>query len=172
MKLRTINKKWAVKIILLGLVVLNMLGCYALAPVNKTDAKINSKFTPHLDSGSVVNPYPDKVDKGGDDVILVKDRLIAIAGGAGKWSKIGIDAGKHSKQLIKLVGEIYEKNPNATPKEILLEANNRTTEKGSSTLLIAILDPKNKKLATTMIGDSGYTIIRTKRCRGFFFTYK
>jgi hypothetical protein len=25
---------------------------------------------------------------------------------------------------------------------------------------MAILDPKNKKLATTMIGDSGYMIIR------------
>jgi protein phosphatase PTC7 len=160
MNLRALNKIWSMKITLFGLIALIMFGCNALAPVNKTDGNIDSEVIGRLNSGFIVIPHPDKVEKGGEDAVLVKDRLIAVADGVGGWSDIGVDAGKYSKQLIKLVGEIYDKNPNATPKEILLKASNRTTERGSSTLIIGIFDPKNKKLATTMLGDSGYMIIR------------
>jgi hypothetical protein len=70
--------------------------------------------------------------------------------------------------LIRTVGEIYEEKPNATPKEILVEANKKLIkEEGSSTFVMAILDPNNGKLVTTMIGDSGYIIVRPERdaCR-------
>jgi protein phosphatase PTC7 len=149
-----------------------MLGCNSQTPVNMTDSNIDSEVIGSLDSGSIVIPHPDKVEKGGEDAILVKRRLIAVADGVGGWIRLGVDAGEYSRELMRLIGEIYDKNPNATPKEILLEANKRTTKRGSSTLIIGILDPKNKKFATTAIGDSGYMIIRPKDKERYNILYR
>jgi hypothetical protein len=155
-------------------IVLIMLGCNAIAPVNKTNGENDPGILDRLDSGSIVIPNPKKVKTGGEDAIIVKDRLIAVADGVGAW---GSDAGVYSRKLVKVIGEIYDKNPNATPKEILLEADKRTNAKvtkgrGSSTLIIGILDPKNKKFATSAIGDSGYMIFRPKDDRRYNIIYR
>ena len=61
---------------------------------------------------------------------------------------------------MKNIGTVYEENPGISPKEVLHEAWKRTTEIGSATVIIAVLHPHNKKIATTFLGDSGYLILR------------
>jgi hypothetical protein len=130
MKIRIANKIWSTKSIFSRLSVRNILAKNALTTPRRTFCHINLEFTPHLYSGSCLIPHLNNADKRANDAVLVKDRLIAIADGVGAWSSLGVGSGKYSRELLKLVGEIYDKNPNATPKEILLEASNKITEKG------------------------------------------
>ncbi len=46
------------------------------------------------------------------------------------------------------------------PKKLIIDAARMNREIGSSTLVIVTLDPKTSKLNASMIGDSGYLIIR------------
>ncbi|CAI2371081.1 unnamed protein product [Moneuplotes crassus] len=111
-------------------------------------------------SGSTIIPHPEKAYKGGEDALIVKDRLIAVADGVGGWASEGVDPGLYSKQLVKFIGEEFDKNPNATPKEILTIANDKTTHIGTSTCVIAILEPQKQAIATTVLGDSSYLLLR------------
>ncbi|CAI2377645.1 unnamed protein product [Moneuplotes crassus] len=117
-------------------------------------------FEGYFESGSTIIPHPDKVDKGGEDALIVKDGLISVADGVGGWATSGVDPGLYSKQLIKFIGQEYEKNNEFTPKEILSAANNRTTHIGTSTCVIAILRPQCKAIDTTVLGDSSYLLLR------------
>lgn len=58
------------------------------------------------------------------------------------------------------IGDVYSEQPAISPKQILHEAWKRTTEVGSATVIIAVLNPKDKKIATTFLGDSGYLMLR------------
>ena len=94
---------------------------------------------------------------------MIKQRMIAVADGVGGWARRGVDVAKYSKQLMKYISEVYNENPNLTPKEILYQASLKTTEIGSTTVVIAVLDPHEKKLATTLLGDSAYMILRKNK---------
>mmetsp|Transcript_15991 Transcript_15991/g.13970 ORF Transcript_15991/g.13970 Transcript_15991/m.13970 type:complete len:228 (+) Transcript_15991:205-888(+) len=86
--------------------------------------------------------------------------MISVADGVGGWINKGVDVAKYSKQLMRLIAEAYDEYPDLTPKEILTKAHYNTTEIGSSTVVMAILDPNEEKLATTLLGDSSYMILR------------
>jgi hypothetical protein len=125
MNLSFANKIWRTKNIFSGLTARNTLAYSALAPAKRTFSKSNSEVLGYLRTGSTITLYSDKVDKESNDAVLVKERLIAVADGIGGWNDFEIDVGKYSRRLIRTVGEIYEENSNATPKQILLEANYR-----------------------------------------------
>ena len=61
---------------------------------------------------------------------------------------------------MKNIGAVFEERQGISPKEVLHEAWKRTTEIGSATVIIMILHPHDKKIATTFLGDSGYMILR------------
>jgi hypothetical protein len=131
MKIRITNKIWRTNTLFSGLATRNKFVHNALTTPNRTFSKTNSKFIPHFDSGSFAIPHPRKIETGGEDAVLLKDKLITVADGIGAW---GPDAGIYSRKLVKLIGELHEENPDATPKDILIEADNRLIkEKGSST---------------------------------------
>jgi protein phosphatase PTC7 len=113
-----------------------------------------------LKTGVTIIPHPKKEFKGGEDALAIRPKMISVADGVGGWAKKGVDVAKYSKQLMRLIGEAYDSHPELTPNEILAEASSHTTEIGSTTVVIAILDPHNKKLMTTLLGDSSYMLLR------------
>ena len=92
-------------------------------------------------SGSTISPHPDKAYKGGEDALAVKQRMISVADGVGGWSSHGVDVAKYSKQLMRIIWQVYDDNPDMRPYDILFEADKLTTETGTSTAVIAVLDP-------------------------------
>ena len=86
--------------------------------------------------------------------------MITVADGVGGWADEGVDVAKYSKQLMRFISEGYSKMLIESPKSVLTNAWRRTTETGSSTAVIAILDPQAKVLKTTNLGDSGYLLLR------------
>lgn len=115
-----------------------------------------------LKSGVTIIPHPKKEFKGGEDAFAIRPHMISVADGVGGWAKRGIDVAKYSKQLMRLIAENYDSHPDWSPKEILTEAYKNTTEIGSTTVVLAILDPHEQKIATTLVGDSSYMILRNK----------
>lgn len=55
-------------------------------------------------------PHPKKTDKGGEDACYTHDNLLAVADGVSGWAEFGIDAALYSKQLIRLIAELFEEN--------------------------------------------------------------
>jgi len=145
---------------LVGFTILNVFACSALAMTGKNDTTNANTANGYFKSGSTLIPHPEKAYKGGEDALIVKERMISVADGVGGWAHHGVDVAKYSKQLMKLIGVVYDENPNAHPKQIMTEANKRTTEQGTSTCVIAILHPENKTIASTLIGDAGYILLR------------
>jgi protein phosphatase PTC7 len=161
MKSRIANKILRAKVIFPEFSIRNIHAFNAFTTPKRAFCNFNSEIFGYLKSGSFIIPHPGKES---EDAVLVKERMIAVADWVGGNNEDEIDAGDYSKRLIRTVGEIYEEKPNATPKEILVEANKKIIkEEGSSTFVMAILDPNNGKLVTTMIGDSGYMIVRPER---------
>jgi protein phosphatase PTC7 len=106
-------------------------------------------------------PHIEKRHKGGEDAYYVDDQMLVVLDGVGGWGNSGIDPGLFSKQLALLIAEEARLKPNATLKEVLVEAVKRTTHTGSSTAVLARIDKEERDLLrTTNLGDSGYAIFR------------
>ena len=96
--------------------------------------------------------------------------MVAIADGVGGWADSGVDPALYSKQLCRNIKSMYEadlkKGIDAIhstvnkPKELLTYAAAETTEKGSSTAVICMLDTQKNCLHTANLGDSGYMLLR------------
>ena len=71
------------------------------------------------------------------------DSLIAVADGVGGWNDHGVDPGLFSRELCANVWEEYNnsKSINFNLKDILVNAVKKTKNKGSSTFVMAGLDP-------------------------------
>lgn len=79
------------------------------------------------------------------------------------WSEFGIDASLYSKQLIRLISEIFEEDPIYyidNPLDLLNKAVELNTEKGSSTICLLTLNPITGVLNSVHLGDSIYGIYR------------
>lgn len=149
------------KTAILGLALLNVLGTDQFEIFQRSNiTSFADGFRGHFKSGSFLIPHPEKVHKGGEDALFVRDKLITVADGVGGWANHGVDPGLYSKQLVRLISEVYDEKPDQTPKQILWEANRRTTHTGTSTCVIAILHPENRTIATTCLGDSSYLLVR------------
>lgn len=84
-----------------------------------------------LKSAATVSPHPDKAYKGGEDALAFKHKMITVADGVGGWSSKGVDVAKYSKQLMRMIVQVHNKNPELSPLELLYQANKLTTEKGT-----------------------------------------
>ena len=96
----------------------------------------------------------------------MSDQVIAVADGVGGWNDVGVDPALFSRELCRNVwDELSNKrdkpNFNLNLKEILVEAVKKTKSKGSSTFVMAGLDPDVKGIMKTInLGDSGFIIAR------------
>ena len=67
------------------------------------------------------------------------------------------------------IRELFDLDPEGyslDPKKLLYEASTQNTEHGSSTMVVATIDQTTKSLRTSMIGDSGYMIVRPTEPNG------
>ena len=73
----------------------------------------------------------------------MSDKLIAVADGVGGWNDHGVDPGLFSRELCANVWEEYKNAKLGTLnlKDILVNAVKKTKNKGSSTFVMAGLDP-------------------------------
>ena len=71
------------------------------------------------------------------------DSLIAVADGVGGWNDVGVDPGLFSRELCVNVWEEYMNvsRSSLNLKEMLVNAVKKTKNKGSSTFVMAGLDP-------------------------------
>jgi protein phosphatase PTC7 len=91
-------------------------------------------------------PHPEKAYKGGEDAYVMSDQVIAVADGVGGWNAHGVDPALFSRELCRNVWDELilrrdKPNFNLNLKEILVEAVKKTKSKGSSTFVMAGLDP-------------------------------
>ena len=176
------NKRINIQRTIIGLAILNMLnyGTFVLANSSKESVSDMAKLSievfdkalnytnetradghgSHFHSGSTIIPHPQKAYKGGEDAIVVRDTMIGVGDGVGGWASSGVDVAKYSKQLMSNIGILFDSNPKMTPKELMIQANKNTTHIGSSTCVIAKLIPENKTIATALLGDSSYMILK------------
>mmetsp|Transcript_16017 Transcript_16017/g.13997 ORF Transcript_16017/g.13997 Transcript_16017/m.13997 type:complete len:186 (+) Transcript_16017:14-571(+) len=161
MKTTFFTRNWKLKSAIMGLTLVNMVAPDILGQCKNFNPFLNADgYKGVFKSASTLIPHPEKAYKGGEDALHVKDRLISIADGVGGWASHGVDPGLYSKQLELFIGEEFDNDPNATPKQILTRANKRTFKTGTSTCVIAILHPENQTIATTWLGDSSYMLLR------------
>lgn len=96
----------------------------------------------------------------------MSDTLIAVADGVGGWNDVGIDPALFSRELCNNVWEEFQTQRDKAVfrldlKSILVEAVKKTKNKGSSTFVMAGLDPEVQGIMKTInLGDSGFIIAR------------
>jgi protein phosphatase PTC7 len=116
-------------------------------------------------------PAPDKVEKGGEDAFYANELVLTVADGVGGWAQHGIDPSLYSRRLAANIEQFFKESPEAfiaNPKDLLIKAAQNNKEMGTSTLVVAILDPSSGVLRTSYVGDSSYIIIRKNYDSGKF----
>jgi protein phosphatase PTC7 len=114
-------------------------------------------------------PFPAKKDKGGEDAYYASDFVLSVADGVGGWNQRGVDPAKYSKKLAENTERFTKSDPikyRKNPKQMLIDVANNNKETGSSTLVIAAIDPESDLLRTSYIGDSSYLLVRIDQSTG------
>lgn len=89
-------------------------------------------------------PHPAKAHKGGEDAIFVSDNLLVVADGVGGWADHGVDPGKYSKKLCKIIGNKITNNFEQYidhPDKLLHESWKENKEEGSTTICMLSMNP-------------------------------
>lgn len=110
--------------------------------------------------GAANIPRDDKLLDGGDDAYFITNSVInavGVADGVGSWRAKGINAGKCARELMANCKSIFM-GGTTSPFLVLEASENRFTEEGSTTVLLAHADYEGLKIA--QIGDSNLVIIR------------
>eukprot|EP00828_Plagiopyla_frontata_P047775 TRINITY_DN8936_c0_g1_i5.p2 TRINITY_DN8936_c0_g1~~TRINITY_DN8936_c0_g1_i5.p2 ORF type:complete len:317 (-),score=66.49 TRINITY_DN8936_c0_g1_i5:78-1028(-) len=108
-------------------------------------------------------PHPDKLAKGGEDAYYANSKLLAVADGVGGWNDHGVDPAKYSRELCRHIETLWNEhflNYLTNPKQLIIDAAQKTKAQGSSTLAIVTIDDIKPVLYSSYIGDSGYNIYR------------
>ena len=90
------------------------------------------------------NPKYDKRYKGGEDsyVMSKNKRLVGVADGVGGWGEVEVCSGKFSKYLSNKVGELFDQDETRPLKDILVEGVKANPHGGSTTMVLAKLEPE------------------------------
>lgn len=120
-------------------------------------------------------PHRSKQESGGEDAVMLcpARRCAALADGVGEWSwTYGVNPVTFAEELVQsavAAGHLTVNDMTLPAKEraarMLAEAYEQTYSWGSSTALIAALDPSGRSLGVANLGDSGLRIFREP---GFF----
>ncbi|CAD7953288.1 unnamed protein product [Amoebophrya sp. A25] len=129
------------------------------------------RLFPHMFQGSKFGmPHPDKAHKGGEDAMMLLERMAGVADGVGGWSRRGVDPGEYSRALLKNVeGECIKQRGNLRqPTRILRKAYDKCKPiTGSATCCLVTLE-KDNSLIVSNLGDSGALIYRPSENRIIF----
>jgi len=126
-----------------------------------------------------VCPHPDKLEKGGEDAVVLSPLFLGLADGVGGWADSGVNSGDYSRGLMKNAGikakEIINtitaptnnnnnsyKNSSNIVEDILDYAQHKTETLGSSTAIMVALSPIHGKphFHVGNVGDSFALILR------------
>ncbi|KAE8658734.1 putative protein phosphatase 2C 1 [Hibiscus syriacus] len=114
-------------------------------------------------TGTHLIPYPNKVEKGGEDAFFVSNfngGVIAVADGVSGWAERNVDPALFSKELManasSLVGDL---EVNYDPRILIRKAHAATSSKGSATAIVAMLE-RNGTMKVASVGDCGLRVIR------------
>ena len=122
------------------------------------------KYRCYFDSAATLNPKFDKRFKMGEDHYLVKDKFICCLDGVGGWIEVLIDSGKMTKQLIKIIEDVYSSGDYEDLQDLLEKSIKRVTVGGSTTFSACALDDADIlddiNLRSCNLGDSGFLLMR------------
>ena len=91
----------------------------------------------------------------------MSDQLVAVADGVGGWIEMGVDPALFSKELCRHLWDEFIISKTLNLKQLLDKAVLKTKSVGSSTFVMAGLDPDAQGVLNTLnLGDSGYIIAR------------
>jgi protein phosphatase PTC7 len=111
---------------------------------NRKQAQAEANYKPpYFQVGKTINPKFEKRYKGGEDALLVSTdrRMLSVCDGVGGWGELDVDPGLFSKHLCATMGDLYDSHPEWTLKTILVEAVKKNPNVGSSTAVLAKLEP-------------------------------
>ena len=89
--------------------------------------------------------------------------MVAVADGVGGWATQGVDPGIYSRKLCSGALDLVKANAEAylkDPQGLMKESWSLVQELGSSTLVLLTLPQDEPKIHVSMVGDSGYLILR------------
>ncbi|MED6179591.1 hypothetical protein PIB30_002415 [Stylosanthes scabra] len=113
--------------------------------------------------GSCLIPHPDKVDRGGEDALLVSNYnggVIAVADGVSGWAEEDVDPSLFPRELLANASNFVEDmEVNYDPQILIRKAHAATSSTGSATVIVAMLE-KNGILKIANVGDCGLRVIR------------
>lgn len=117
-------------------------------------------------AASKMIPHPAKVDKGGEDAVLISDvgaGVIAVTDGVGGWAEDGVDPALYSNEFIKHLNGIVEAAEDQSelePRQLLRNAHARTKAPGAATAIVAVFDGESSVLNVASLGDAGVRVVR------------
>ena len=139
------------------------------ASLNKNNGGEDSYFVTYLsgEDRTLRTSMADSAAEADESLKASGFCMMGVADGVGGWADIGVDAGLYSRQLMHLSSVNSEtQNPaNPNPKQVLYEAVQDTTAKGSATVCIVALTTKGEgaSLRAANLGDSGFIVVREKQ---------
>lgn len=74
-----------------------------------------------------------------EDAYIIHENLLVVADGVGGWNELNIDPSLFSKEIVSNIKYLFISGIKC-PKKLIIEATNLTKQKGSSTLLVAVID--------------------------------
>ncbi|CAI5472073.1 unnamed protein product [Closterium sp. Yama58-4] len=144
------------------------LGVYTESAGGAAAAEDASYYEPafQLLAASKMIPHPAKVEKGGEDAVLISDvgaGVLAVADGVGGWAEDGVDPALYSNEFVGHLNEIIENaqdQDDLEPRELLRKAHSMTKSPGAATAVVAVFDGEYSVLNVASLGDAGVRVVR------------
>lgn len=110
-------------------------------------------------SAGTIIPHSAKNGEGEDAMFMAQDgSAMAVSDGVGGWSKLGIDSGEYSRELMHNANRFVEDSGSTDPLEILCVSHDAATKTGTATACIMTINGETMRCAN--LGDSGYVVLR------------
>ncbi|CAI5501134.1 unnamed protein product [Closterium sp. Naga37s-1] len=117
-------------------------------------------------AASKMIPHPAKVEKGGEDAVLISDvgaGVLAVTDGVGGWAEDGVDPALYSNEFVGHLNDIIENaqdQDDLEPRELLRKAHSMTKSPGAATAVVAVFDGEYSVLNVASLGDAGVRVVR------------
>lgn len=109
--------------------------------------------------GTCYIPHPAKKFRGGEDAVLVQDRLLAVCDGVSAWwTEDGVDAGVFALRMADALSQVTEAGPLTATLQGAFQRTLESGVQGSTTVCAARL--QGTSLEVCNLGDSGLKLYR------------
>ncbi|XP_065847781.1 probable protein phosphatase 2C 26 isoform X1 [Euphorbia lathyris] len=136
--------------------------CFCLPSSQLNPVQLANSF--QFSVGTHLIPHPNKIERGGEDALLVSSYnggVIAVADGVSGWAEENVDPSLFPRELMANALSFLrdEEQVNYEPQILLKKAHAATSSTGSATVIVAMLE-KHGILKIANVGDCGLRIIR------------